>query len=76
MSTGTQDSLSRIGGAAQGGSAKPRGEREAKERDNEHKRDDKPAGEGGATQGQVGGLSNDSRTDEDRDRGDAELGRS
>jgi hypothetical protein len=60
-------SLSMIGGAAQGGSAKPKQEREQMDRDNEQRQQDNPAGaEETKRPGTVGGLSNDNRTDEER----------
>lgn len=61
-------SLSRIGGAAQGGSAKSKEEREALDREHGQPTDDKASGAQEATgkPGTVGGTSNDSRTDQDR----------
>lgn len=56
------DALSRIGGAAQGGSAKPPQERAELDREHEQRQEDKPAGR----EGTVGGLSNDNRTDAER----------
>lgn len=62
--------LSMIGGAAQGGSAKPKQEREELDRQHEHRQDDSPSGAGGSTrEGSVGGNSNDSRTDQERSSG-------
>ena len=59
------DALSRIGGAAQGGSAKPKQERDKLDR--EHGVDeDAPSGSGDSSQGTVGGTSNDSRSDQQR----------
>lgn len=63
---------SMIGGAAQGGSAKPKQEREKLDRENEQRQEDNPSGAGGAPrEGTVGGNSNDDRTDQERaaDRG-------
>ena len=59
------DSLSRIGGAANSGSAKPKEELEDLDRKNGQKQDS-PAGAGELREGTVGGLSNDNRTDRDR----------
>jgi hypothetical protein len=59
--------LSMIGGAAQGGSAKPKQEREELDRQNEQRQEDTPAGAGESSRkGTVGGNSNDHRTDQDR----------
>jgi hypothetical protein len=64
--------LSMIGGAAQGGSAKPKQERDKIDQERgEEPQDGTPAGAGGvgndsASKGSVGGNSNDSRTDQDR----------
>ena len=58
------DSLSRIGGAANSGSAKPKEELEDLNRKNDQKQDS-PAG-AETREGTVGGLSNDNRTDRDR----------
>lgn len=63
------DSLSRIGGAAQGGSTKPRQEREQMDRENRQRQEEhKPSGAEESTRqpGTVGGNSNDNRTDEQR----------
>jgi hypothetical protein len=68
--------LSMIGGAAQGGSAKPKQERE--QLDREHGlEEDKPAGAGesGST-GTVGGNSNDNRSDDERSAQTPDDGRS
>jgi hypothetical protein len=62
--------LSMIGGAAQGGSAKPKQEREQMDRQHEQRQEDSPSGAGGASrEGTVGGNSNDSRTDQERSSG-------
>jgi hypothetical protein len=62
--------LSMIGGAAQGGSAKPKPEREQMDREHEQRQQDSPSGAGGAArEGTVGGNSNDGRTDQDRSSG-------
>ena len=62
--------LSMIGGAAQGGSAKPEQEREELDRQHEQRQEDSPSGAGGAKrQGNVGGNSNDGRTDQERSPG-------
>jgi hypothetical protein len=69
--------LSMIGGAAQGGSAKPKQEREAIDRENEQRQEEEnPSGAGGGRdrsvdsgsshKGTVGGLSNDNRSDQER----------
>lgn len=57
--------LSMIGGAAQGGSAKPKEEREQLDREHSQPQEDSPSGAGGS-KGTVGGNSNDNRTDQDR----------
>lgn len=57
--------LSAIGGAAQGGSAKPKEEREQLDREHGQPQEDNPSGAGGS-KGVVGGTSNDSRTDSER----------
>jgi hypothetical protein len=61
------DALSRIGGAAQGGSAKPKEERDRLDREHGEEVDEQPpTGAGGSSKGTVGGNSNDSRTDQER----------
>jgi hypothetical protein len=56
-----------IGGAAQGGSAKPAEEREKMDRQNEQRQEDNPSGAGSTSrEGTVGGNSNDNRTDQER----------
>ena len=45
-----RDSLSRIGGAAQGGSAKPREEREKMDRENEKRQEEEEEEKGSAAQ--------------------------
>jgi hypothetical protein len=62
------DLLSRIGGAAQGGSAKPPQEREKldRERGVEEEQSTPSAAEDTERPGTLGGNSNDSRTDEER----------
>lgn len=57
--------LSTIGGAAQGGSAKPKEEREQLDREHGQPQEDSPSGADGS-KGTVGGTSNDNRTDQDR----------
>ena len=59
-------SLSMIGGAAQGGSAKPKQEREEMDRQNEQRQEDNPTGTASKREGTVGGTSNDNRTDRER----------
>lgn len=57
-------SLSMIGGAAQGGSAKPKEEREETDRKNQLEREGGTAEVGESTRmGPVGGNTNDNRTD-------------
>jgi len=64
-------SMSMIGGAANGGSVKPKEEREKLDREHQHQQSESPAGAGSASSagGSVGGLSNDQRTDEQRSSG-------
>lgn len=57
--------LSMIGGAAQGDSAKPKEQREQRDREHDQPQDDSPAG-ASESKGTVGGISNDNRTDQDR----------
>jgi hypothetical protein len=59
-------SLSMIGGAAQGGSAKPKEEREQIDRQHEQRQDEESPSGAGGSKGTVGGTSNDNRTDQDR----------
>lgn len=62
--------FSMIGGAAQGGSAKPKEEREQMERQHEQRQQDNPSGAGGTShEGSAGGTVNDHRTDRDRSPG-------
>jgi hypothetical protein len=60
-------SLSRIGGAAQGGSAKPKEEREELDRDHGQPQEESP-GAASTGKGTVGGTSNDDRTDQQREQ--------
>lgn len=57
--------LTMIGGAAQGGSAKPKEEREQLDREHGQPQEDSPSGAGGS-KGVVGGTSNNSSTDSER----------
>ena len=57
--------VSAVGGAAQGGSTKPKEEREQLDREHGQPQEDTPTGAGGS-KGTVGGTSNDNRTDQDR----------
>lgn len=59
------DLLGKIGGAAQGGSAKPKEEREQLDREHGQPQEDSPSGADGS-KGTVGGTWNDNRTDQDR----------
>ena len=65
MNPSTRDSLSRIGGAAQGGSAKPPQEREKMDRERGEEPQDSPTG-ADTNKGTVGGTSNDNRSDSER----------
>lgn len=57
--------LTVIGGAPQGGSAKPKEEREQLDREHGQPQEDSPSGAGGS-KGTAGDTSNDDRTDQDR----------
>jgi hypothetical protein len=62
-------SLSMIGGAAQGGSAKPKEERESMDRQHGQEPQPNPVGSESQREGSVGGNSNDNRTDQERASG-------
>jgi hypothetical protein len=62
--------FSMIGGAAQGGSAKPKEEREQMDRQHGQRPEDNPSGAGGSTrEGSVDGTSKAPRTDQERSPG-------
>ena len=65
MNQDRDDGLSRIGGAAQGGSAKPKEEREELDREHGQPEQESP-GAASPAKGTVGGTSNDNRTDQQR----------
>ena len=63
--------LSMIGGAAQGGSAKPKQEREQMDRQHEQRQDDSPAGTGeSGLEGGQGGSPAGTRTGQERALGE------
>jgi hypothetical protein len=62
--------LSMIGGAAQGGSAKPKPEREQMDRQHEQRQEDSPASaDGSRREGSVSGNPNNQRGDQERSSG-------